>query len=205
MASHDDPHAAQSTPAEVPYVPRDTISETGKTAVIGFGSGLLAASIQNALSRRNVGAFGIFTRGAPIIGIATFAPAAYTFVSRTTMNLQDKDSSFGAALGGFAAGGVLGLPYRRLPIVMGLGGFVGAFAGALHMFGGRIDSFRHEEDEFARKETFRRTTRVPVEQTIEELGEGPTIKGPGYEERRRERLREKFGVEINPVKVTVDN
>jgi hypothetical protein len=39
-----------------------------------------------------------------------FAPAAYTFVSRTTMNLQDKDSSFGAALGGFAAGGVLGLP-----------------------------------------------------------------------------------------------
>jgi hypothetical protein len=71
MASHDDPHAAQSSPAEVPYVPRDTISETGKTAVIGFGSGLLAASIQNALSRRNVGAFGIFTRGAPIIGIAS--------------------------------------------------------------------------------------------------------------------------------------
>jgi hypothetical protein len=26
----------------------------------------------------------VFTRGAPIIGLATVAPAAYTFVSRTT-------------------------------------------------------------------------------------------------------------------------
>jgi hypothetical protein len=30
------------------------------------------------------------------------------------------------------------------------------------------------------------------------------IKGPDYEERRRERLQEKFGVEINPVKATAD-
>jgi hypothetical protein len=30
------------------------------------------------------------------------------------------------------------------------------------------------------------------------------IEPPGYEERRRERLREKYGVEINPVSVTVE-
>lgn len=105
---------------------------------------------------------------------------------------------------------------------MGLGGFVAATAGTLHLFGGRIDTHRVEDDEFARKEILRRTTRLPVEQTIAELGEGPgtferpftttmrspnnvtEIKGPGYEERRRQRLQEKFGVEINPVKVTAD-
>jgi hypothetical protein len=30
------------------------------------------------------------------------------------------------------------------------------------------------------------------------------IKPPGYEERRRERIKEKYGFEINPVKATVD-
>lgn len=72
MASHGEPATPLPPPAgDVPYVPHDTINETGKTAVIGLGSGLLAASIQNALARRNVGAFGIFTRGAPLIGIAS--------------------------------------------------------------------------------------------------------------------------------------
>ncbi|KAH8174815.1 Mitochondrial import inner membrane translocase subunit Tim17 family protein [Sarocladium implicatum] len=204
MAPHEPAATPLPPPPQAPYVAHDTINETGKSAIVGFGSGLLAASVQNALSRRNVGAFSVFTRGAPLIGIATFAPAAYTFVSRTAMNLREEESSLAAALGGFACGGVLGLPYRRLPIVMGLGGFVGAMAGTLHLFGGRIDTHRVEEDEFARKEILRRTTRLPVEQTIAELGEGPEIRGPGYEERRRERLKEKFGVEINPVKATVE-
>lgn len=30
------------------------------------------------------------------------------------------------------------------------------------------------------------------------------IKPPGYEERRRERLQEKYGIEINPVKATAE-
>lgn len=41
-----------------------------------------------------------------------------------------------------------------------------------HLFGGRLDSFKKEGDEFERKETIRRTTRVPVAQTIAEIGEG---------------------------------
>lgn len=30
------------------------------------------------------------------------------------------------------------------------------------------------------------------------------IRPPGYEDRRRERLREKYGFEVNPVKATID-
>lgn len=37
-------------------------------------------------------------------------PAAYTFFSRTMMNLREKDDAWAAAFGGFMGGGVLGLP-----------------------------------------------------------------------------------------------
>lgn len=59
-----------------------------------------------------------------------------------------------------------------MPVVMGLGVLVGSVQGTLQFLGGRIDSFKKEDDEFARKETVRRTTRLPVEQTISEVGEG---------------------------------
>jgi hypothetical protein len=62
----------QRTPK--PYVPHDVIGETSKTAIVAFGSGLFIASIRNAMDRRNVGALGIFTRGAPIIGLASTLP-----------------------------------------------------------------------------------------------------------------------------------
>lgn len=61
---------------------------------------------------------------------------------------------------------------RRIPVVVGLGSGIGAFQGMFYYLGGRYDTFRHERDEFARKETIRRTTRLPIEQTISEIGEG---------------------------------
>jgi len=119
-----------------------------------------------------------------------------------------------------------------MPVVMGIGALIGGLQGTLHLFGARIDSFKKEDDEFARKETVRRTTRVPIEQTISEVGEGrgalepqpPSlclfplrrwkcmltndgftgIRAPGYEERRRELIKEKYGFEVNPVNATVE-
>lgn len=55
--------------SEKHYVPHDVLDETSKTAIVGLGAGLFVASIQNALSKRSVGAMSVFTRGAPIIGI----------------------------------------------------------------------------------------------------------------------------------------
>lgn len=54
-----------------PYVPHDVIDETTKTAVVGAASGLFVAAIRNAVARNNVGAFSVFTRGAPIIGLCS--------------------------------------------------------------------------------------------------------------------------------------
>jgi hypothetical protein len=59
-----------------------------------------------------------------------------------------------------------------MPVVMGLGSAVGVIQGALYFMGGRIDSFKKESDEFERKEKVRRSTRLPIEQTVAEIGEG---------------------------------
>jgi hypothetical protein len=51
------------------YVAHDVIDEVTKAALIGTGSGLFIAALKNALSRQNVGAWSVFTRGAPLIGL----------------------------------------------------------------------------------------------------------------------------------------
>ncbi|KAF7540221.1 hypothetical protein G7Z17_g12258 [Cylindrodendrum hubeiense] len=190
--------------AEDGFKPYDTLNDTAKAGLVGGASGLFIASIRNALSKRNVGALSVFTRGAPIIGLATAAPAAYVFFSRSSMNLREQDDAWSAALGGFMMGAVLGLPSRRMPVVVGLGSGIAVFQGMFYYLGGRFDTFKKEDDEFARKETLRRTTRLPVEQTVSEIGEGRGIRPPGFEERRAERLKENYGFEVNPVNATVE-
>ena len=59
-----------------------------------------------------------------------------------------------------------------MPVVMGLGSGLAVFQGMFHYLGGRYDSFKREGDEFERKEIVRRSTRLPIEQTISEIGEG---------------------------------
>jgi hypothetical protein len=88
------------------------------------------------------------------------------------MNLSEKEDAWGAALGGFFGGAVLGLPFKRFAPMVGTGAFFGLSTGLYFAFGNRLGSFKEETDEFERKEIVRRTKRVPVEQTIAEIGEG---------------------------------
>jgi hypothetical protein len=113
---------------------------------------------------------------------------------------------------------------RRMPVVVGCGAGLAVFLSAFEFTGGRLDGYynRSEEDSFERRERMLKTRRRPLEETIADVGEGrgkwsalvPSlecllipylgIRPPGYEERRRERIKEKYGFEINPVKATVD-
>ena len=61
-----------------------------------------------------------------------------------------------------------------------------------------------DEDEFERKMVLRKTTRVPLEQTISEIGEGRGIRPPGYEERRRQRLKERYDFDVDPVSANAE-
>jgi len=72
-------------------------------------------------------------------------------------------------------------------------------------------------DEVSRKEYLRKNRRRPIEQTVAELGEGRGeassasyrghkaltaylgIYAPGYEERRRERIKQNLGIDVSGV------
>lgn len=87
--------------------------------------------------------------------------------------------------------------------------------GAYDYTGGALSGYKKDKemDEFERKEYLRKNRRIPIEQTISELGEGrgmdPTycpntpanfrilgIYAPGYDERRKERIKEKYGIDV---------
>ena len=58
-----------------------------------------------------------------------------------------------------------------MPVVMGFGALFGSVQGMMSLFGSRLDSFTSEDDAFESKEIKRRTTKIPVEQTLAEIGE----------------------------------
>jgi hypothetical protein len=83
-------------------------------------------------------------------------------------------------------------------------GFVGLTVASATLLGlftysgstlqGRVDD--PDTDLYARAEKTRRTYRVPVEQTIAEIGEGRGVYGPGYEARRKQRIKENYGIDV---------
>ncbi len=87
--------------------------------------------------------------------------------------------------------------------------------GAFDYTGGRLTGYQRDPkvDEFDRKEYLRKNRRRPIEETVAELGEGRGLQhpiitskkhtnsdtgiyAPGYEERRKQRIKEKYGIDV---------
>ncbi|KAI9888631.1 MAG: hypothetical protein M1814_006571 [Vezdaea aestivalis] len=182
-----------------PYKPKDTIKATmDYTAVVG-GAGLLMSGVQNALSRQNVGTWSILSRyGATT---ATFAAVggAFAFTSHAAANLREKDDNWNATIGGFFGGSMLGLRAKSMPGLLGYSAGTAILMSAFNYTGGNLSGYDKDynaQDDFERKQALRRNRRQPIEGTIEELGEGRGIYGPGYEERRRERIKQRYGIDV---------
>jgi hypothetical protein len=60
MASQDEHHH---------YHPKDTISAAMKTTMLTGAVGLFASAVQNTLTRKNVGPWGVFVRSGGTIGV----------------------------------------------------------------------------------------------------------------------------------------
>jgi hypothetical protein len=87
-----------------------------------------------------------------------------------------------------------------MPRIFGLGLGFAVIMAVADFTGGSLRGNKDQEvDEYARKEALRMNRRRPIEETIAEVGEGRSIRPPGYEERRRQRLKETYGIDINPV------
>ena len=105
---------------------------------------------------------------------------------------------------------------RSLPAVLGYGAGLAILMGAFNYTGGRLSGYERDPDvdEYERKEQLRRNKRRPIQETLEELGEGrgvfirirgtlcdiltcrAGIYGPGYDERRRERIKTRYGIDV---------
>ncbi|KAF2758156.1 hypothetical protein EJ05DRAFT_510980 [Pseudovirgaria hyperparasitica] len=183
------------------YHPKDTIKSTINNALTFGGLGTFIAAAQNTLTKQNVGALGTFRVYGGTIGTFTAAGAFYAFTHASTANLREKDDSWSKAVGGFFAGSVLGLRNRSLPHTLGYGSGLAVILAVFDYTGGSLRGWKKDEteDEVSRKEELRKTRRKPIEQTLAELGEGRGIYPEGYDQRRRERLKEKYGLDLEGV------
>lgn len=154
---------------------------------------------------------------------------AYEFAKCASANLRRKDDSVNPMIGGFFAGSILGLRglplstgnssaanemlVRTVPAVLGYGALLAVTLGAFDYTGGVLTGYSKDPtvDEVDRKEYLRKNRRRPIQQTVEELGEGrglfgladfstslmgTGIYGPGYAERRAQRIKEHYGIDV---------
>ncbi|KAI1636138.1 NADH-ubiquinone oxidoreductase-like protein [Biscogniauxia mediterranea] len=200
------PYPIKRTPEEHHFHPKDALKSGVNSALIGGGAGFFASAIQNSLAKRNIGPWTVFTKTGGTIATFTAAAAMYGFGKDATANLREKDDTVNVAVGAFLAGSALGLRVGRVSRILGYGTLFSVVLSTLEYTGGGLRGKRQasELDEYDRKEALRKNRRRPITETIENIGEGRGIYPPGYEERRRQRLKEKYGVEINPVSATVE-
>ncbi|GAB1209382.1 hypothetical protein BDV32DRAFT_59024 [Aspergillus pseudonomiae] len=180
------------------YHPKDAIQATMKTTMLTGGVGLFASAVQNTLTRKNVGPFGVFVRSGSTIGVFAAMGGTYEFVKTASANLREKEDHWNVALGGFFSGAILGLRARTFPALLGYGAALATAMGAFEYTGGSLWGYKKNADidEFERREQLRKSYRTSGEQTLAELGEGRGLYGPGYAERRAQRIKEAYGIEV---------
>ncbi|KAL7269843.1 hypothetical protein RUND412_007470 [Rhizina undulata] len=184
-----------------PFHRRDAIDATVKGTLIVGGAGLIMSAVQNTLTKQNVGPWGVVTRTGSTITTFAAMGGSYMFVRNAAANLREKDDTWNTVLGGLVSGAIMGTRYRTMPAVVGYGAALAVLLGVFDYTGGSLSGFYKNItiDEVTRKEMIRTNRRRPLEETIEEIGEGRGIYGPGYEERRRQRLSEKYGIDFSKV------
>ncbi|KAH6677507.1 hypothetical protein B0J14DRAFT_651402 [Halenospora varia] len=194
MASGDDDHQ---------YHPKDSIKAAANGAMVTGTAGAFVAAVQNTLTKRNVGPWGVFTRSGGNIAAFTLVGGAYGFAKNASANLREKDDSLNPTIGGFFAGAIMGLRVGSTPAVLGYGALTAVVMAAYDFTGGNLRGPKKDEemDEFERKQQMRKNRRIPIEETISQLGEGRGIYAPGYDERRQQRIKENYGIDV-PAKST---
>ncbi|KAJ8610422.1 hypothetical protein MRB53_038584 [Persea americana] len=166
-------HDGASEQHEHQYHAKDTIAESMKSTLILGGVGLFVSSIQNSLTRRNVGMLAVFTRTGGTAAAFAAMGASYSFVKNASANLREKDDTWNTTYGGLAAGALLGATTRSTPAIFGYSAALATVLTAFTFTGGKISGFGEiSEDEVARKEALRKNRRKPIAEVVNELGEG---------------------------------
>ncbi|KAK3708181.1 hypothetical protein LTR37_011685 [Vermiconidia calcicola] len=197
--------ADQDGSEEVIYQPKDAVGNAIRATGVTTIAGLFVSTIQNTLTKQNVGAWGVFARTGGTIAVFAAMGGSYEFFKCASANLREKDDARNSSLGGFVAGTMLGLRFRSAPAVLGYGTGLAVILGAFTYTGGHLQGYGRDPnvDEVSRKEYMRKNRRRPVEDTVHELGEGRGVYAPGYVERRAQRIWEEYGVDVTKARQSI--
>jgi len=186
---------------ETAYTPQDALSRSARSAALTGAAGLFIASVQNTVAKQQVGAFGVFTRFGTTIGLLTAMGGTFQFASIASANLREKNDFVNHAIGGALAGSLKGLWRRSMVSTLGGSLALGAVMGVVSFTGRSMFESSTEKpfaDRLAYKDEAKSRFRRPLNETINELGEGRGIYGPGYEERRKQRIKARYGIDVQP-------
>lgn len=180
------------------YKPINAVAAGLRGAGISGAAGAILAGAQNSLTKSNVGAWGVITKFGGTITLFTAVGSIFEFVTAASANLRERNDYLNPTIGGLVSGSLIGLKVGTTPAVFGYSAGVGLLMATFNFTGGRLTGHdkNPELDEFERKQQMRKNRRRPIEETIAELGEGRGIYPPGYEERRRLRLKEKYNIDV---------
>ncbi|KAK0892360.1 hypothetical protein LTR91_019267 [Friedmanniomyces endolithicus] len=211
-----DPQPSQDQVEEL-YQPKDAITAAIKATGVTGAARAFVSTIQNTLVRHNAGAWGAITRfggttalfgkdkrgykcgrGGREESADTAMGGAYEFTKNASANLREKDDAYNPAVGGFFAGTLMGLRFRSPALILGYGTGLSALLFAFSFTGGTLYGYQKDPtvDEVSRKEYMRKNRRRPIEQTVNELGESAHVHAPGYEQRRAQRIKEAYGIDV---------
>ncbi|KAJ9479357.1 Complex I-B14.7 [Pseudozyma hubeiensis] len=113
---------------------RSAFADGMTAAGASAGAGLLVSAIQNSVQTHNKGALGVFTRTGSTIALFTAMGGIFSYTDSTVANFRQKDDAVNGAIGGCAAGFVLGAAARSVPMMFGgcasLAALIGTFDAA---------------------------------------------------------------------------
>jgi len=196
-----DPHPNYDVEDSPVYQPQDALGRSARSAVLTGAAGLFIASVQNTVAKEQIGPFGVFTRFGRTIGLLTAMGGTFQFASIASANLREKNDFANHAFGGALAGSLNGLWRRSMVSTLGGALALGTVMGVISFTGRSMFETAGDKtynDRMAQKEEAATRFRRPLNETINELGEGRGIYGPGYEERRKQRIKERYGFDIQP-------
>ncbi|KAL6250161.1 hypothetical protein RBB50_002462 [Rhinocladiella similis] len=181
------------------YHPKDALAASVRGITYAGTAGLFLAAVQNTVAKESIGPWGVFSRFGKTIGLFAAMGGSYAFVNTATANLLERNDPMNHALGGACAGALVGLRKRSMPSTLGSAFALGAVMFVVNYTGRPMfesSSDAPQLDRLAYKDEAKSRYRRPLNETINELGEGRGIYGPGYAERRKQRIKERYGIEV---------
>ncbi|ORZ17320.1 hypothetical protein BCR42DRAFT_491209 [Absidia repens] len=130
---------------------KDCIADSGNTALISGGLGLVVSAMQNTVQKHTEGAKGIFTRTGGTIGLFAAMGGIFTLGECMAEDIRGESDAINAGIGGCAAGLVAGIRTHSIAKMCaacaGIGGTMYAYE-----YSGQLKGNLHGKSAAERKE-----------------------------------------------------